>query len=60
MLILTRKPGERLILGNGDIVIEVTEIRGGKVKIGIEAPRDVPILRSELIEDEDWRREIYR
>ena len=47
MLVLTRKPGERLVIG-GNIVVTVVSVRGGHVRIGIEAPRDVPIRREEL------------
>jgi carbon storage regulator len=47
MLILSRKAGEEIILGN-DIVIKVTEISKGSVKIGIEAPKETTILRGEL------------
>ena len=49
MLILSRKTDEEIILGN-DIVIKITEISRGNVKIGIEAPRDTVILRGELKE----------
>lgn len=44
MLVLTRKRGERIVIGK-DIVITVTEIRGGSVKIGISAPEDLVIRR---------------
>ncbi|MCI7803795.1 MAG: carbon storage regulator CsrA [Oscillospiraceae bacterium] len=47
MLILSRKPGEALDI-NGKIEIKIIEINGDKVKIGINAPDDVKILRSEL------------
>lgn len=47
MLVLSRKPGEKLVI-NGDIIVTITEIAGGKVRIGIDAPQDVKILRSEL------------
>lgn len=47
MLILSRKPGESLIV-NGDIEIKIVEVSGDKVKIGINAPKDVTILRQEL------------
>jgi carbon storage regulator len=47
MLILSRKAGEEIILGN-DIVIKITEISKGSVKIGIEAPKETTILRGEL------------
>lgn len=47
MLILSRKIGESLYI-NDDIEIKIVEVLGDKVKIGISAPRDVKILRSEL------------
>jgi carbon storage regulator len=47
MLILSRKSGEEIILGD-DIVIKVTEISKGSVKIGIDAPKETAILRGEL------------
>lgn len=47
MLMLTRKTGERICIGDG-IVIIVREVRGGHVKIGVEAPPDVPVFRGEL------------
>jgi carbon storage regulator len=50
MLVLSRKPGEQIVIGN-DIRVTVVEIKGGRVKIGIEAPDDVAIFRSEL---RDW------
>lgn len=47
MLILSRKLGESLFI-NEDIEIKIVEVLGEKVKIGISAPREVRILRSEL------------
>ncbi len=47
MLILSRKTGEEIIVGE-DIVIRVTEIGKGSVKLGIEAPSETIILRGEL------------
>ena len=48
MLILTRERGQRVLIGP-DIEIVIAEVsRGGQVKIGIVAPRSVPILRAEL------------
>ncbi len=47
MLVLSRKPQERLIV-NDNIVITVVEIKGDRVRIGIEAPQDVSIHRSEV------------
>lgn len=53
MLILERKVGERVLIGD-DIVLIVTKIdpSGTRVKIGFEAPRDMKILRAELISTE--------
>lgn len=47
MLVLSRKRDERIVIG-GDIVITVVEIRGDKVRLGIEAPKDVPVNRQEV------------
>ena len=47
MLILGRKEGEEIYLGN-NIKIKVTDISNGAVKIGIDAPREVLVLRGEL------------
>ncbi|MDH4379339.1 MAG: carbon storage regulator CsrA [Vampirovibrionales bacterium] len=47
MLVLTRKTGQKLIIGGG-IEIKILETHGDSVKIGIEAPKDVPIYREEL------------
>jgi len=48
MLVLSRKVNERILLG-GDIRITVTGIRGKQVRLGIEAPDRVEILRAELM-----------
>lgn len=47
MLVLTRKDGERLFIGD-DIIITIVEIRGDKVKLGIDAPADMPVHREEI------------
>jgi carbon storage regulator len=47
MLVLTRKVNESLLIGE-DIVITVVEIKGDKVRLGIEAPKEIPIARSEI------------
>jgi carbon storage regulator len=49
MLVLSRKPGEEILVGD-NIRITVVEVSGGRAKIGIEAPADVVIHRSELRE----------
>ncbi|HEX3802898.1 MAG TPA: carbon storage regulator CsrA [Solirubrobacteraceae bacterium] len=47
MLRVTRRAGERVIVG-GEVIIEVLEVRGATVRLGIEAPRSVSIYREEL------------
>jgi carbon storage regulator len=49
MLILTRKVGERIMIGEGDssIIVCVTGVLGNKVKLGISAPREIPVHREE-------------
>jgi len=47
MLILTRKAGERIVIGER-IKVHVIEIRGQQVRLGIEAPGDTPIHREEV------------
>ncbi len=47
MLALTRKKGESLVINN-NVEITVLDIRGDQVKIGITAPKDVPIYRKEV------------
>ena len=47
MLALTRKKGESLMVGN-NIEITVMEVRGDQIKIGITAPKEVPIYRKEV------------
>ena len=47
MLVITRRPGERICLGE-DITITVLEVSGSTVRIGIDAPSEVPIYRHEI------------
>ncbi len=47
MLLITRRAGERIVLGD-DIIVEVMEITGTQVRVGIHAPRTVPIYREEI------------
>lgn len=47
MLVLSRKPGEKIVIDNS-IVITVVEVEGNRVRIGVEAPDNVRILRGEL------------
>ena len=48
MLILTRKVGETLTIGD-NIEVTVLEVRGGQVRIGVNAPRDVVVNRKEIL-----------
>ena len=49
MLVLSRHRDESIIIGD-DIVLTVVDIRGDKVRLGIEAPQDVPVHRREVYE----------
>jgi carbon storage regulator len=49
MLVLSRKKNESIVINN-DIVVTVVEIRGDKVRLGIVAPKDVPVHREEVYE----------
>src|SRR5437764_621680 len=56
MLVLSRKLGEKIFIGD-NICITVVDIDRGKIRLGIEAPRDVPIYRQELLPlDQQQRR----
>lgn len=48
MLVLTRRPGEALVIG-GDIRLVVIAVEGERVKLGIEAPREIAVVRAELL-----------
>ena len=47
MLIITRRAGEKVMVGD-DVVVHVMEIVGNTVRVGIEAPRSVPVYREEI------------
>lgn len=49
MLVLSRKKNESIIINN-NITIVVVEIRGDKVRLGVEAPKEVPVHRQEVYE----------
>ena len=49
MLIITRRAGEKLMIGD-DIVVEIMEIVGNQVRVGIQAPQSVRVYREEI-----WR-----
>ena len=47
MLVLARKRGERIVIGD-EIEVTVLDIRGGRVKLGFQGPQEIPIHRREL------------
>lgn len=47
MLVLSRKKNESIVINN-DIVVTIVEIRGDKVRLGIEAPKEIPVHRREV------------
>jgi carbon storage regulator len=49
MLILTRRPAEALVIGD-NITISVLDIKGGRVRLGVNAPREIIVNREEICE----------
>ena len=49
MLVLSRRVGESVVIGN-DVVVTVLEVRGDIIRLGVDAPREVPVHRSEVFE----------
>lgn len=47
MLVLSRKPGESLVIGE-NITVTIVEAKGGRVRLGIDAPKDLPVHRHEV------------
>lgn len=56
MLVLTRKRGERVIIGD-NITVEVVEVRGDKVRLGFVAPKEVSVHRQEVRDEMEKRRQ---
>ena len=51
MLIFTRRNGEEFVIGeNGEITVKVAGIKGGQVRVAIDAPREIPVHRKEIFE----------
>lgn len=51
MLVLSRKVGERIYIGD-DITVTILDIDRGKIRLGFDAPRAVPIFRTELVKSD--------
>jgi carbon storage regulator len=51
MLVLSRKCGEKIVIPDQNIILTVLEVRGDRIRLGIEAPADVPVHREEV-----WQR----
>jgi carbon storage regulator len=49
MLVLTRKLMEKVYIGS-DICVTVVRLEGGQVRLGIDAPRNIPVVRAELLQ----------
>ena len=47
MLVLTRKPGEGIVIGD-NVTVKIIELKGGGIRIGIDAPRETKIYRQEV------------
>lgn len=54
MLVLSRKIGEKIVIGD-NIVLVITKIQGNRVVVGVEAPADVKIMRSEIVKEKGKR-----
>lgn len=50
MLVLSRKVGEKILIGD-DVAITVVRVQGDKVRIGVEAPREILVVREEIKRD---------
>ncbi len=50
MLVLTRGLKQQIVIGDQQITVTVLEVKGGRVRLGIEAPSDVVVRRKELLE----------
>ena len=49
MLVLSRKKSESIVI-NDNVVITIVEVRGDKVRLGIQAPREIPVHRKEVMD----------
>ena len=51
MLVLSRKLRQRIVIGDGEVVVEIVGVKGDKVRVGIEAPPTVRVVREEIVEE---------
>lgn len=54
MLVLTRKEGEKILIGD-NITIVILSINGQKCRVGVDAPREIPVVREEVIKKSEHR-----
>ena len=52
MLVLSRGPSDKIVFPNLDITVEILRIKGNKVRVGIDAPKDIHVLRHELVDEQ--------
>jgi len=57
MLVLSRKPREAILVGD-NVWVTVLEVRGSVVRLGIEAPREIPVMRGELLDEPQAKIEV--
>lgn len=53
MLVLTRRTGEAVQIGDKQVVVRVLGVKGGQVRLGFEAPKDTNIVRTELLPEQE-------
>lgn len=58
MLVLSRRIGESIVI-DGDIYIKVLDVKGDRIKLGIVAPKEVPIFRTEISEQEEENQDVH-
>lgn len=59
MLVLSRKKNESIVI-NGEITITVIEVRGDKVRLGVEAPHEIPVHRQEVFDAINQQKDIEK
>lgn len=55
MLVLSRRPGTSIVINN-EIVVTIIEVKGDKVRVGVEAPSNIPVHRYEVQQEVDRER----